>query len=145
MKEYLSVTFESSSSKTPQFMAFAKAYRKELERKLPADLCITTFNTGHFYVSGFITRKECRGCVPAVLRNCSGMLNKVANGCKPPYVYFSCSDVRYFKNQWYENILIRSAKDEEDFTGGPNGNTTLEEFGRNVEWIIKRQMNRGVI
>mgnify|MGYP005776573323 FL=1 len=44
------------------------------------------------------------------------------------YVYLSISDVRYFLNEWYSHILIRTAKDEEDFRGGFNHYTTLENL-----------------
>ena len=41
-------------------------------------------------------------------------------------VYLSISDVRYFTNEWYGHILIRTAKDEQDYRGGFNHYTTLE-------------------
>lgn len=36
------------------------------------------------------------------------------------YIYISISDVRYFKNEWFGHILIRTAKNEKDYTGGQN-------------------------
>ena len=41
-------------------------------------------------------------------------------------IYISISDVRYFTNEWYGHILIRTAKDEQDYRGGFNHYTTLE-------------------
>lgn len=41
------------------------------------------------------------------------------------FVYISISDVRYFKKEWFNNILIRSAKHEKDYTGGSNQYTSL--------------------
>ena len=35
-------------------------------------------------------------------------------------------DVRYFANEWYNRIIIRTAKDEQDYRGGFNHYTTLE-------------------
>ena len=40
-------------------------------------------------------------------------------------VYVSISDVRYFSNEWYNHILIRTAKNEQDYRGGFNNYTTL--------------------
>ncbi|GHV00748.1 hypothetical protein FACS1894211_08820 [Clostridia bacterium] len=40
------------------------------------------------------------------------------------YVYLSVSDVR-FNNGWYNNILIRTAAGDRDYTGGRNTYTTL--------------------
>ena len=34
------------------------------------------------------------------------------------YVYISIPDVRFWKNEWYNHILIREAKDEKDYHGG---------------------------
>lgn len=44
------------------------------------------------------------------------------------YVYISISDVRYFSNEWYRHILIRTAKNEVDYRGGFNNYTTLENL-----------------
>lgn len=44
------------------------------------------------------------------------------------YVYVSISDVRFFTNEWYSNILIRTAKNEQDYHGGFNHRTTLKEL-----------------
>lgn len=44
------------------------------------------------------------------------------------YVYISISDVRFFTNEWYNNILIRTAKNEQDYYGGFNHRTTLKEL-----------------
>ena len=43
-------------------------------------------------------------------------------------VYVSISDVRFFTNEWYNNILIRTAKNEQDYYGGFNHRTTLNEL-----------------
>ena len=40
--------------------------------------------------------------------------------------YVSISDVRYFSDEWYNHILIRTAKDEQDYRGGFNNYTTLD-------------------
>lgn len=44
------------------------------------------------------------------------------------FVYISISDVRYFSNEWYDNILIRTAKNEVDYRGGFNHYTSLEHL-----------------
>lgn len=43
-------------------------------------------------------------------------------------VYVSIGDVRFFTNEWYNNILIRTAKNEQDYHGGFNHRTTLKEL-----------------
>ena len=49
------------------------------------------------------------------------------------FVYFSISDVRFFVNDWFYNILIRTAKSETDYTGGQNHYTTLQNLPNALE------------
>lgn len=44
------------------------------------------------------------------------------------YIYLSISDVRYFTNEWYNNILVRNAAHEKDYSGGSNNFTTLPKL-----------------
>ena len=52
-------------------------------------------------------------------------------------VYLSISDVRYFSNEWYSHILVRTAKNEVDYRGGFNNYTTLENLGYTVARLLK--------
>ena len=54
----------------------------------------------------------------------SAFIKSAENKC----VYVSISDVRFFTNEWYSNILIRTAKNEQDYRGGFNYRTTLKEL-----------------
>lgn len=54
----------------------------------------------------------------------SAFIKSAENKC----VYVSISDVRFFTNEWYNNILIRTAKNEQDYYGGFNRRTTLKEL-----------------
>lgn len=54
----------------------------------------------------------------------SAFIKSAENKC----VYVSISDVRFFTNEWYNNILIRTAKNEQDYHGGFNHCTTLKEL-----------------
>lgn len=54
----------------------------------------------------------------------SAFIKSAGNKC----VYISISDVRFFTNEWYNNILIRTAKNEQDYHGGFNHRTTLKEL-----------------
>lgn len=52
----------------------------------------------------------------------------IKGGMENKYVYLSISDVRYFENDWYKHILIRTAENETDYKGGFNRFTTLERL-----------------
>ena len=54
----------------------------------------------------------------------SAFIKSAENKC----VYVSISDVRFFTNEWCNNILIRTAKNEQDYHGGFNHRTTLKEL-----------------
>lgn len=54
----------------------------------------------------------------------SAFIKSAENKC----VYVSISDVRFFTNEWYSNILICTAKNEQDYRGGFNHRTTLKEL-----------------
>lgn len=54
----------------------------------------------------------------------SAFIKSAENKC----VYISISDVRYFSNEWYDHILIRTAKNEQDNRGGFNNYTTLSDL-----------------
>ena len=54
----------------------------------------------------------------------STFIKSAENKC----VYVSIGYVRFFTNEWYNNILIRTAKNEQDYHGGFNHRTTLKEL-----------------
>ena len=53
----------------------------------------------------------------------SAFIKSSENKC----VYLSISDVRYFSNEWYSHILVRTAKNEVDYRGGFQQNNTPEK------------------
>lgn len=62
----------------------------------------------------------------------SAFIKSAENKC----VYISISDVRYFSNEWYDHILIRTAENETDYRGGFNNYTTLSDLeGTAVELL----------
>lgn len=52
------------------------------------------------------------------------------------YVYLSISDVRYFADEWFNNILVRTAKSEVDYRGGFNNYTNLEDLVGKVAILL---------
>ena len=61
--------------------------------------------------------------------------------CKDKYVYFSISDVRFWQNDWYNNILIRTAKSSKDYRGGNNYRTTLPTLDYGIKNLFERGCN----
>ena len=52
----------------------------------------------------------------------SAFIKSAENKC----VYIFIPDVRYFSNEWYDHILIRTTKNETDYRGGFNNYTSLD-------------------
>ncbi len=61
----------------------------------------------------------------------------IKGGTENKYVYISISDVRYFNNNWYNHILIRTAKNEVDYKGGFNHYTTLDKLEYKICELLK--------
>ncbi len=97
MKKALDLTkehFESSSGKTPEYKAwhstFRRAFTKFLSARGVAEIEFSPPN--HFDLNGFFRRTDGQA------------------------FYFSISDLRWAK----DNMLIRTAQDFKDYTGGQN-------------------------
>lgn len=89
-----------------EFKQFIKDFKKHITEELKWErLELVKFSPNHYDASGFIF-----------------------NPATSKYAYFSISDVRYFSNKWYSDILIRTAKDTKDYTGGRNDFVTLGLF-----------------
>lgn len=104
IEEWLDVQFESSCSLTEEFALFAKQYKKAIAEAMHG-YTLVNFSRGHFYISGFF--------------------KNTING---KLVYFSTSDVRGSNNEWFDNILIRTAEHDRDYTGGNNCFTSLKNI-----------------
>lgn len=111
IEQWLGHEFESSTGLTKEFAQFAKDFKKHILSALPQGSELVMWSRGHFEVCGFVKRG-----------------NK--------YVYFSISDVRYWPDGWYNDILVRTAKGERDYTGGCNHTTTLPKFTEAVEKLL---------
>jgi len=111
IEKWVNYKFQSSSVTTKEFKAFVRDFRKFIKANLPINSELISLDKGHFYLSGFIKRD-----------------NK--------FVYFSCSDVRGSNNEWYNSLLIRTAKHEKDFTGGSNNFIKLNNFKEKADKLL---------
>ena len=111
IERWLGYTFESSSSLTPEFAEFRREIKRYIKKSLTDDLeLIMPFGSLHFAFSGFIK-------------------NKITGR----FVYFSCSDVRSWSDGWYNDLLIRTAENEKDYTGGSNNSCKLPELSKKAK------------
>lgn len=114
LQKYLDYEFSTGSYTGEDYKTFQMKYINYL-RSVCKDNDWTLVNVirGHYEFSAFI-------------RNQTGR-----------YVYFSISDVRFWRNEWYSRILIRTAESETDYHGGGNYHTRLPDLVSNVTSLFK--------
>ena len=106
--------FESASYRTPEYLAWHRLFKRELTAFLKSLGCqeVQFSKPNHFDASGFF---------------------RTPNG---QAWYFSLGDLRGFKN----DLLVRTAKDDRDFTGGMNQYVSLSSeatFATEMRRILK--------
>ena len=111
--ELIKQEFESSSMKTPQYLAFHRTFKREFTKLLQSLGAenVEVKKANHFDVFGFFT---------------------IAN----QIWYFSIGDLRWDKN----TMLIRTAKNYVDYTGGSNQTVSLKDektFTTDLKYIVK--------
>jgi cysteinyl-tRNA synthetase len=114
MERWLNNSFESSSGLTPEFATFAKDFKKAITDSIKDNFELVNWSRGHFEVFGFLKNKTTE-----------------------KMVYFSISDVRYWQNEWYDHILIRTAEHDKDYTGGSNCYTTFKGLREATERLTQ--------
>jgi hypothetical protein len=113
LKKWIGYVFESSSSLTPEFAAFAKDMKSFLKNEFK-DFELVSFSRMHFEFSCFFRNRE------------TGKL-----------AYVSVCDVRYWPGGWYEDMLVRTAKHDKDYTGGANCRCRLSGLGEMLAKLTK--------
>lgn len=113
LRKYLTHTFSTGSTTGKDYKTFQTKYINYLR-----SLCklhgweLVNVSRNHYCFTAFICNEE----------------NK--------YIYLSISDVRYFNNEWYYHILIRTAKHERDYRGGSNNYACLTTLSESVQRLL---------
>lgn len=102
LKPYVTKGIEDWGSVTSDdYKSFQRKYKNFIKKVCEENnMELVKFNPNHYEFSAFVKKDD-------------------------KFVYISISDVRYFKNAWYNRILVRTAKSEKDYTGGFNNYTSL--------------------
>ena len=106
MKKYLGKGIEDCGGYvSSDYKSFERKYRNFLSNKAKeVNGELVKFNPNHYEFSCFIKRND-------------------------KIVYIGIADVRHFKNEWYNHILIRTAQNEKDYHGGRNNYATMDNIG----------------
>ena len=114
LKKYIDYEFSSGCYTGEDYKSFQTKYINYLKAMCKENHWeLVNVSKNHYCFSAFIKSSE--------------------NKC----VYMSISDVRYFSNEWYSHILVRTAKNEVDYRGGFNNYTTLEKLDNTVARLLK--------
>lgn len=98
MSNWLGFQFSSGGSAGEDYLAFQRTARADLRAMCKQeDFVLSQFNKNHYVFSA--------------------VLQDIHSG---QYIYVSIPDVRYFKNEWVHNVLIRTMSHAKDWTGGRN-------------------------
>ena len=114
LKKYIDYEFSSGCYTGEDYKSFQTKYINYLKAMCKVNHWeLVNVSKNHYCFSAFIKSSE--------------------NKC----VYLSISDVRYFANEWYNHILVRTAKNEVDYIGGFNNYTKLEKLDNTVAKLLK--------
>lgn len=113
LKKYLGYEFSSGCYTGNDYKSFQTKYINYLKTMCKDNHWeLVNVNKNHYCFSAFIKSAEGR------------------------YVYLSISDVRYFADEWFNHILVRTAKNEVDYKGGFNNYTALEDLEGKVAILL---------
>lgn len=114
LKKYIGRSIDDYGGCTsPDYNEFQKKYKsylKSVAKSVNGEL--VSFSPNHYCFSCFIKRNE-------------------------KFMYLSISDVRHFKNNWHKFILVRTAKDKNDYKGGMNDYATLDTIADKIIELTK--------
>lgn len=113
LRDILCKDYDHEQNYVPRTRDFTKIYRKMIKSMIKNEGWELSFPTLNYCEVSFFIRNQ----------------NK--------YVYVSTSDFRWGNEEWRNNILIRTAKNDKDYHGGSNYYTSLEEFVDNVKYLFK--------
>lgn len=113
LQPFVNYVFSSGVYAGDDFQSFNIKYRNVIKKMLPNGYEIYSWHKNHYACS-------------AVIKDSAGR-----------FIYMSISDVRYFPNEWVNDILIRTMKHEKDWTGGQNHRTDLINFTQDIQKLYE--------
>lgn len=112
IQTYENHQFSSGPTTGLDYETFEERYKKilkDIANNIQAQLI--DFNGGHYGFSAFMEKDG-------------------------KFAYISISDVRSFKNEWKDDILVRTAENDRDFSGGRNTFTNLHKLESRLDKIL---------
>ena len=115
LQKYLDYEFSSGTTTGSDYKKFENKYINYLKSICKQNSWeLVKVNKNHYEFSAFIKNKDNH------------------------YIYMSISDVRYWNNDWHNHILIRDAKNEQDYRGGRNQYIKLPHLEESINYTFER-------
>lgn len=109
LRPYVDYEFSSGGVTGSDFKEFDRKYRSAIKKLLPPGYLLYKWYPNHYESS-------------AVIRDTEGR-----------FIYLHYSDVRFWKNEWVNKILIRTMSHEKDWRGGSNCWTDLVNLTEDIQ------------
>ena len=115
LKKYFGYEFSSGCYTGEDYKIFERKYLKHI-KNICEDFSweFVKGNKGHYFCSAFVKNKQ------------------------NSFVYISIEDVRYRQDEWFGNVLVRTAKDEKDYRGGQNNYCGLSNLAVAIDCLFQR-------
>lgn len=119
LKPFVDYVFSTGGVAGDDFKSFNTKFHNFVKKTFSSsEFNIHKWVKGHYYCS-------------AVLRDKNGK-----------FYYLSIPDVRYERNGWIDDILIRTMKHENDWSGGTNSFTSIFSLKEDLEKLCEREKMR---
>lgn len=113
-KDYAGYRFSSGSYTGSDYTKFQTRFINALRKTCNSiDAKLVSTMKGHYILSAFIERDG-------------------------KYVYLSLSDVRFRQDGWINDLLVRTAQNEKDYTGGYNNRATIYNLEEKIEALLSK-------
>jgi hypothetical protein len=111
LRHFVDYRFSSGGVTGSDYKSFQTKYKNFIKKNLPEGFVIAKWNPNHYEFSCVIEHES-------------------------KYVYVSISDVRYWPNEWFENILVRTMKHDSDWSGGTNQYASIFNLMKKIEKVM---------
>ncbi len=113
---FVDYLFSSGGITGDDYKIFERKFKNVIKKILPEGYTIHSWHSNHYQCSWvIITPNE-------------------------NYIYASISDVRYWQNEWFTNILYRTMESDKDWRGGQNNYTNIFKFAEDVRILEERRL-----
>jgi hypothetical protein len=111
LKPFVDYRFSSGGVTGSDYKSFQRKYKNYLQKILPENAVIHSWHPNHYEVSAVLER----------------------NG---KYAYLHISDVRFWPNEWFTKILVRTMEHPKDWKGGMNQYASLFNLTDKLDTLL---------